>query len=184
MRIDLDGRIALVLGDGWAADALRAAVTANGGVAAAADGDAAGWPAAFDLFIDVRGLAGGDAPGDADLGAAAEHLAGGRDPKMLIVLSVLGLVPARMRPGYSAAQAALVARVRTAAMAFGERGIQVNGLALGDEGLVSHVPLGRTARPEEVTAAALFLLDPKNSYTTGHVLAVDGGWQAGYARDF
>ena len=37
--------------------------------------------------------------------------------------------------------------------------------------------------PAEIADAALFLLDPENSYTTGHVLVVDGGWTAGYARE-
>jgi hypothetical protein len=30
----------------------------------------------------------------------------------------------------------------------------------------------------------LFLADPENSYTNGHVLVVDGGWTAGYLREF
>jgi NAD(P)-dependent dehydrogenase (short-subunit alcohol dehydrogenase family) len=49
---------------------------------------------------------------------------------------------------------------------------------------VTHVPLARAAELAEIADAALFLLDPENSYTTGHVLVVDGGWTAGYARNF
>ena len=37
---------------------------------------------------------------------------------------------------------------------------------------------------DEVVAAALFLCDPANTYTTGQLLSVDGGWTAGYARNF
>jgi NAD(P)-dependent dehydrogenase (short-subunit alcohol dehydrogenase family) len=37
---------------------------------------------------------------------------------------------------------------------------------------------------DEIAVAALFLADPENSYMNGHVLTVDGGWNAGYARDF
>ena len=36
----------------------------------------------------------------------------------------------------------------------------------------------------EAVAAALFFCDPLNSYTTGQMLGVDGGWAAGYGRNF
>ena len=50
--------------------------------------------------------------------------------------------------------------------------------------MLSHVPLGRPANTEEIAHAALFLAAPETSYITGHVLVVDGGWTAGYIRDF
>jgi 3-oxoacyl-[acyl-carrier protein] reductase len=37
------------------------------------------------------------------------------------------------------------------------------------------IPLGRIGRPEEVAAAALFLLSREAAYVTGHTLVVDGG---------
>ena len=37
------------------------------------------------------------------------------------------------------------------------------------------VPLGRFASPEEIAAAALWLLGPESSYVTGTNLVVDGG---------
>ena len=37
------------------------------------------------------------------------------------------------------------------------------------------VPLRRLARPEEIADSVVFLLSPRSSYITGHVLAVDGG---------
>jgi NAD(P)-dependent dehydrogenase (short-subunit alcohol dehydrogenase family) len=37
------------------------------------------------------------------------------------------------------------------------------------------VALGRPGRPEEIVTAALMLLSPASSYTTGVVLGVDGG---------
>ena len=37
------------------------------------------------------------------------------------------------------------------------------------------VPMRRLARPEEVADSVVFLLSPRSSYITGHVLAVDGG---------
>ncbi len=50
--------------------------------------------------------------------------------------------------------------------------------------MLDHVPLGRPATTDEIAVAALFLADPENSYMNGHILTVDGGWTAGYTRDF
>ena len=50
--------------------------------------------------------------------------------------------------------------------------------------LLSHTALKRPARLDEIVAAVLFLADPENTYTTGHVVNVDGGFAAGYARNF
>jgi NAD(P)-dependent dehydrogenase (short-subunit alcohol dehydrogenase family) len=50
--------------------------------------------------------------------------------------------------------------------------------------MLDHVTLGRPGETGEIATAALFLADPENSYMTGHVLVVDGGWTAGYSRDF
>jgi NAD(P)-dependent dehydrogenase (short-subunit alcohol dehydrogenase family) len=37
---------------------------------------------------------------------------------------------------------------------------------------------------QEMTDTLLFFCDPLNTYTTGQMLAVDGGWSVGYARNF
>ncbi|MEO1996641.1 MAG: SDR family oxidoreductase [Planctomycetaceae bacterium] len=50
--------------------------------------------------------------------------------------------------------------------------------------LLSHIPLGRPGTTEEIAHAALFLAAPESSYINGHILTVDGGWTAGYTRDF
>jgi NAD(P)-dependent dehydrogenase (short-subunit alcohol dehydrogenase family) len=50
--------------------------------------------------------------------------------------------------------------------------------------MLDHVPLARPGTTDEIAVAALFLADPENSYMNGHVLVVDGGWTAGYLRDF
>ena len=50
--------------------------------------------------------------------------------------------------------------------------------------MLDHIPLGRPAAVDEIANGVLFLVDPDNSYMTGHILTVDGGWTCGYARDF
>jgi NAD(P)-dependent dehydrogenase (short-subunit alcohol dehydrogenase family) len=41
-----------------------------------------------------------------------------------------------------------------------------------------HPLTGDFGRPEDVAAAALYLLSQASSFVTGTVLAVDGGWTA------
>ena len=50
--------------------------------------------------------------------------------------------------------------------------------------LVSHIPVGRPGTPEEIAHAVLFLVAPEASYVNGAILTVDGGWTAGYHREW
>jgi NAD(P)-dependent dehydrogenase (short-subunit alcohol dehydrogenase family) len=113
--------------------------------------------------------------------------------RVVNILSVAGVVPLRRAPIYSASQAALVSLTRALAMELGGAGVAVNGLAVGavaGEGepagdvLLTHAALKRPASLAEIMAALCFVADPANTYTTGHILNVDGGWSAGYARNF
>lgn len=78
---------------------------------------------------------------------------------------------------------------RTWAAEFGPRGVRVNSVAPGPtrtigvlaewgesiEDLAKSLPLGRTARPEEIAEVILFLASPRSSYVPGTTLAADGG---------
>lgn len=90
---------------------------------------------------------------------------------------------------YSATKAAIAGYTRGWARDFGPRGITVNIVQPGaidtdmnpgnngpfSEGLKSLTALGRYGRPEELTAAIVFLASPAASYVTGSTLTVDGG---------
>ena len=126
-------------------------------------------------------------------------------PAMFNIASIAGLVPLRLQCAYVAAKAGVVNLTKAMALELGPHGILVNGIAPGStltegtralfygEGglfhdsvkqMLAHVPLGRPGTVEEIAVAAVFLADPENSYMNGHILTVDGGWTAGYTRDF
>ena len=48
-------------------------------------------------------------------------------------------------------------------------------LNIPEEKLISQVPMGRLAHPEELAALALFLSSTQASYITGQAIACDGG---------
>ena len=125
--------------------------------------------------------------------------------RIINIASIAGLVPLRLQCSYVAAKAGVVNLTRAMALELGPRGVLVNGIApgstltegtrklfYGDNGLfrdsvrqmLAHVPLGRPAEPTEIAYAALFLAAPESSYVNGHILTVDGGWTAGYTREF
>jgi NAD(P)-dependent dehydrogenase (short-subunit alcohol dehydrogenase family) len=125
--------------------------------------------------------------------------------RIINIASIVGLVPLRLQCAYVAAKAGVVNLTKAMSLELGPHGILVNGIAPGStltvgtrqlfygegdklraaaERMLDHVPLRRPAEPDEIAVAALFLADPENSYMNGHVLVVDGGWIAGYNRDF
>jgi NAD(P)-dependent dehydrogenase (short-subunit alcohol dehydrogenase family) len=47
------------------------------------------------------------------------------------------------------------------------------------ERMVSRTPLGRHGQPDEIAAAAVYLLSDAASFVTGETLIVDGGFSIG-----
>ncbi|MCG8276659.1 SDR family oxidoreductase [Stenotrophomonas sp. NLF4-10] len=92
---------------------------------------------------------------------------------------------------YAASKAGVIGLVHALATEFGPAGVRVNALLPGgtdtpmaremnpDEAALGAVArlhaLRRLARPEEIAAAALFLVSPASSFVTGSAMRVDGG---------
>ncbi len=108
------------------------------------------------------------------------------------VASVAALVGMRGSIPYQASKAAVLGLTRGAAVSYGRDNIRVNAICPGlvvtgmtqsasagaVDALKAQIPLGRDGRPEEVSAAVLFLASDESSYITGVALAIDGGFVA------
>jgi NAD(P)-dependent dehydrogenase (short-subunit alcohol dehydrogenase family) len=186
MTVDLMGKSFRFAGsESRVTDAVREALQANG--ARATDG-------ACDILIAGCLLLPEMESEPVKLAGEADAMAERGGGRIVVLLSALAGVPMRRHVDYSAAMAAAFARVRGLAMRFGPN-VLVNAVGCGlieDEGqrlsgdphMLTHVPLGHAGTAVDISDAVLFLCDPLNSYTTGQMLVVDGGWSPGYGRNF
>ncbi|MEI6715243.1 MAG: glucose 1-dehydrogenase [Verrucomicrobiota bacterium] len=137
--------------------------------------------------------------------AGAKLMLPRKSGRIINIASVMGLVPARLQCAFVAAKAGVVNLTRAMALELGSQGVLVNCIAPGSiltegtkqlfygedgqfskrvQGLLAHIPLSRPGTCEEIANATLFLAAPESSYINGAILPVDGGWLAGYSRDF
>jgi NAD(P)-dependent dehydrogenase (short-subunit alcohol dehydrogenase family) len=95
---------------------------------------------------------------------------------------------------YAASKSGVMALTRGLANEWGQFGIRVNGIAPGvfptdlnrklientprGDWLKNHTPLARFGQIEELVGAAIYLISPASSFTTGETIIVDGGFLA------
>ena len=123
--------------------------------------------------------------------AAARHMVQHEGGVSIVnIASILGLRVSAQVPSYAASKAALIQLTKAMALELARYRIRVNALAPGyvetginreffasdaGQALIKRVPQRRIGRPDELDGALLLLASDAGSYTTGAVLAVDGG---------
>ena len=114
---------------------------------------------------------------------------------ILFISSIVGARGFDELSTYAVSKSALEGFMRSSAVEYGNKGIQINCLAPGFvessyadsfkknnkelyEWTISQTPMRRWGKCEEIADLALFLISNKNSYMTGTVIYSDGGWTA------
>ena len=97
------------------------------------------------------------------------------------------------RSVYAAVKAGLVHLTESLAVEWAQNGIRINVIAptavktpsresllQGDilKMILSRIPLGRLATPEDLICAAIYLASAASDFVTGQIIFVDGGWVA------
>ncbi|MCC6753340.1 MAG: 3-oxoacyl-[acyl-carrier-protein] reductase [Saprospiraceae bacterium] len=120
---------------------------------------------------------------------AARHMMRTRSGSIINISSVVGVFGNAGQSNYSASKAGMIGFTKSMAKELASRNIRCNAVAPGfietemthvlDEktrdAFLRAIPLGRLARPSEVSEAVLFLASDASSYITGQVLSVCGG---------
>lgn len=130
--------------------------------------------------------------------AAVPHMQRQGKGSIITLASQLAIAGGRGNSAYIAAKGAIISLTRTMAVDFATDGVRVNAIAPGaietpmlQRSFARHAEpepvreasrnrhaMKRFGKAEEVAEAALYLASDASSFTTGIVMAVDGGWLA------
>lgn len=114
----------------------------------------------------------------------------GKWGRIINISSIFGVVARGKQVPYVASKHALNGATKALALELGKNNILVNSICPGFTNtdlvkknspekiaeLVKDIPLGRLAEPEEIANLVSFLISPKNSYITGSIIVIDGGF--------
>lgn len=121
----------------------------------------------------------------------APHMIKNKFGRIVNISSIWGGIAKSGRGSYSMSKAALDALTRTVAVELAPHNILVNAVAPGYvnteltkqnnteqeiDAINTCIPLRRLAEPFEIAEVVAFLASDKNSYLTGQVIVVDGGF--------
>ena len=160
------------------------AIVGNAGIAAPSklvDLEVATWDRLFNINLRANWL----------LARAAHPYLRKSRGSIVMVASMSGVMPQVPTGAYSPSKAALIMLAEMMAMEWAGDGIRANSVCPGfvhtsmteaiysqkklARGRAKLVPLGRVAKPSDVSDAIAFLLGPHASYITGQALVIDGG---------
>ncbi len=127
-----------------------------------------------------------------------QDLVDGARGAVVTIASIEGIEGTAGGSAYSASKGGVVILTKNMAIDYAGRGIRVNtvcpgfidtpmtrnifgimGMETPRHEIIKEHKLGRFGQPEEIAAAAAFLLSSDASFITGHALVVDGGYTAG-----
>ena len=114
--------------------------------------------------------------------------------KIINTSSLLTVFGGKTVPSYAASKGGITQLTKAMCNDFGHYGINVNAIGPGwvrteltgalqkneqrYNEILSRIPLGRWAEPQDLAGLAVFLASPASDYITGQIIFIDGGYTA------